>query len=467
MDQIYSPGAGHLPPAGVLPGREDILATWESMVARVSAEGRPRASDLVLTGNRGIGKTVTMKRCVEVAEAQGYVTLAFQATEDTTLSAALLEGTRQHLEQGQTFWAKAGRALSRISGISLGFASIDLAQDNPLPDGNADPYNATAIGNALSELATQIRDHQDGSGGIVITIDEFQAAAGPDIRTIGAVLNHLNNRHSSAPVVFIASGLPSTMAAMMGPDPEHPRISNPSRLFRLEEPSQYLTREEVELALRAPALAAGGDWHQLAIAKVYEATRGYPAHLQVVAAAAWSHAAGPTVALSDVEASLPAARAEVDRMYNQPRWGAMGEVQKAYVTALALCGGQARSGKIAAMIGRSTTAASGTRDALIRRGDIFAPRDGWVSLAQPLMTDFAPLAYRGTYRENPTLPSLPDMARDRDTYRDARERLPQEPELSDDAVRALMDPPTSPGAIGERRRPPKLDGSPGQPGPSR
>ncbi|MEJ7831472.1 MAG: ATP-binding protein [Nocardioides sp.] len=449
MDQIYTPGAGHLPPTGRLPGREHILEAWQRMLVQVTEAGRPRVRDVVLVGNRGVGKTVTMKRCVQLAEQTGYVRLAFQASRDTTMVAALLEQARHQAEHQGGAWERVVRRLSRISGGSLGIAGVSVAvdktaQESPTPD----PYNSTAIANAIGELATAIK-RESGRGGVVIAVDEFQAASGEDIRALGGLLNHLNNWHAEAPVVFVATGLPSTMSAMIGPDAHNPRISNPGRLFVMEDLSQYLSSDQVAEALRGPALSVGGDWEEGAIQAVVDATAGYPAQLQVVAAAAWSHARPPLVREGDVAATLNLAQAEVDRMYNEPRWQALAPLQKAYITALSLAGGEARSGQLAAMLGRTTPQVSVMRDALIKSGDIFKSSEGWVALAQPLLATYAPLAYRATLRDEPTLPTIQDMADRRDTYRDGR-TVHAEPELSDDEVRALMSP-RHPGREQQRR----------------
>ena len=59
MDPItnpYAPGAGQRPPE--LAGRDDQLQTFDVVLKRVAA-GRPDRS-LVLTGLRGVGKTVLL-----------------------------------------------------------------------------------------------------------------------------------------------------------------------------------------------------------------------------------------------------------------------------------------------------------------------------------------------------------------------------------------------------------------------
>lgn len=443
MEQIYSPGAGHLPEDDRLPGREHIIDSWRTMLAGLSAKGRPRARDLVLTGHRGVGKTVTMKACLNACEKAGYARLEFQATPDTTLAAALASAAEAYAANTADTWTKAARLLSRLSGsIGLGPVSLEVANapdSAPAGDRAADPYNASAIARAVADLARAEQRRNDGRGGVVIAIDELQAAAPADIRTIGAILNHLNNFASDAPVAFIAAGLPNTSKEMIGPlnkqEPK-PRISNPSRLFVFEELSAHLKPTDTERALREPAQEHGCDWTPEAVAVVTAETGGYPAHLQALAAATWTRAAGPLVEANDVETAVPDARAEIARMYFDDRWAVLGPVQRAYITALALAGGEAQSGKIAAMLGRKTTGLSETRESLIDKGEIFAPRDGWVALAQPMIATYAPFRYREVDIDAHNLPTLVDMADARDKYVDRRTSA--DAALTDDQVRSLI-----------------------------
>lgn len=94
--QIYSPGAGHVPPGDPLPGRAAIESAWTNMLSDVAYRGRAGARDLVLTGNRGVGKTVVMKQLARHAEAAGYARLAFQASSRSTLSLSLQQAISAH-----------------------------------------------------------------------------------------------------------------------------------------------------------------------------------------------------------------------------------------------------------------------------------------------------------------------------------------------------------------------------------
>lgn len=443
--QIYAPGAGHVPPGGSLPGREELLRSWDNLLGNVTLRGRVGARDLVLTGNRGVGKTVAMKHCAAIAERHGYARLAFQASREATLSAALQEAVAAHPRAGEAGWAAAVQTLRRITGASVGVAGVS-ASISRQPDeslAQPDPYNTTAIANALAGLAATIKDRdRQKRGGVLLCIDELQMSAPRDLEALGGVLNHLNNWHPEAPVVFVAAGLPNTLQRMMG-SPEHPLISNPARLFMFEPLKQYLTLEQTESALRPAARQHGADWTPEAARAVHDATQGYPAHVQVLAAATWSHAPRSPITAADVRAAEPIAQAEVARMYLVPRWEQMSGLQRAYLTAISMCDTPTETGRVAAMLGRRTTDLSRAREALLRAGDIYSTGVGRISLAQPLMRAFAPHQYHATVERTSGLPTLREMSQARDSWVDGR-RAPREP-LTPEEIRQLSSPPSSSG----------------------
>src|SRR5215210_6765320 len=84
MDPIrnpFSPGAGSPPPE--LVGRDSILEEARILLARVKAK-KPEKS-LLLTGLRGVGKTVLLNDIEGLARANGYRTVAIEAHEDKAL----------------------------------------------------------------------------------------------------------------------------------------------------------------------------------------------------------------------------------------------------------------------------------------------------------------------------------------------------------------------------------------------
>src|SRR5664280_1648165 len=84
MDPIqnpYAPGAGQRPPE--LAGRDDQLRQFDVVLERI-ARGRPERS-LVLTGLRGVGKTVLLNAMRSAAVRRGWGTGKLEARPDQPL----------------------------------------------------------------------------------------------------------------------------------------------------------------------------------------------------------------------------------------------------------------------------------------------------------------------------------------------------------------------------------------------
>jgi Cdc6-like AAA superfamily ATPase len=88
MDPIknpFSPGAGSPPPE--LVGRDPILEQARILLGRIKAK-RPEKS-MLLTGLRGVGKTVLLNEIERQAKATGYRTIGIEAHEDKPLGPLL------------------------------------------------------------------------------------------------------------------------------------------------------------------------------------------------------------------------------------------------------------------------------------------------------------------------------------------------------------------------------------------
>ncbi|MCW2581741.1 MAG: uncharacterized protein JWQ53_531, partial [Klenkia sp.] len=106
MDPVrnpYAPGAGQRPPE--LAGRDTELSAFDVVLERIAA-GRPERS-LVLTGLRGVGKTVLLNQLRSAAIARGWGTGKIEARPDqslrrpvsSALHMALRELGRRHGDQ--------------------------------------------------------------------------------------------------------------------------------------------------------------------------------------------------------------------------------------------------------------------------------------------------------------------------------------------------------------------------------
>ena len=96
MDAVnnpFSPGAGSPPPE--LVGRDPILEQARVLLGRIKQKRAEKS--LLLTGLRGVGKTVLLGEIKRLAEKNGYLTIFVEAHEDKALGPLLVPHLRSLL----------------------------------------------------------------------------------------------------------------------------------------------------------------------------------------------------------------------------------------------------------------------------------------------------------------------------------------------------------------------------------
>lgn len=401
----YTPGAGHTPP--VLAGRDRLLRDWELMLNDVVVDGRVRAQDTILSGPRGVGKTVTVTAYAQRAADQGFEVVNLQAVAGQAgLVDALLQRARTRLDEGAGAWQRARKAFERIGGVNLTVAGFGAGLSTHEPTPATAARDAASLADALTSLADEVRKDAP-SGGLLVTVDEMQVASAPDLALVAATLHRLNVDHPAAVVLFAGTGLPFTPEVL-----RQAGVTHPDRLFVLEPIPLTLEPDDARHAVVEPARHRGVAWAPEAAELLVEVSNGYPAHLQLFAHAAWTTADGPArITLADVETALPRVASELERRSLGPRWDRITDRQMEFLAALALHGGQASSAAVAATLGRTQQELSWLRRELIDEGDVYSPKRGRLAMAVPLFTRYVLTRYERTRPDaSADLLSLEQMA---------------------------------------------------------
>ena len=118
----YAPGAGTPPPA--LVGRDEVIETADIALRRLLSA---RASQhLLITGLRGVGKTVLLGKLAALAEHVGYRVIRVEAVGGDDTLRSVLRQARRIVEEFDAS-AKVGRALRSIESVSLTVAGTGVA----------------------------------------------------------------------------------------------------------------------------------------------------------------------------------------------------------------------------------------------------------------------------------------------------------------------------------------------------
>ncbi len=358
----YAPGAGTPPPA--LVGRDPIIDATEVSLRRVIAT---RSSQhRIITGLRGVGKTVLLGKLGAIGEQVGYRVIRVEAVGgDDTLRSLLRQAQRilQDLEHSTA----VSRALRSIESVSVTLAGAGLAIER-----HAASPDREALADVIIELAKVAADHELG---ILLTIDEAQLMDGNDLRRLLAGIHRCGQ--DGLPMFCILAGLPNLVGVVA-------KASTYSeRMFTVAELGP-LTPEQVARAIAEPAQEIGVSWSQGATDAIVDLTDGFPFFVQTWAYHTWNTARDEPISATDVERASPHAGLALDSSFFAARIARIPASEVAYVQALASLGpGPHRSGDVAEALDKSTPQVGAFRDRLIDEGVIYSPRYGWVEFAIP------------------------------------------------------------------------------------
>lgn len=386
LENPYRPGAGTAPPA--LAGRKPLIDEFKLAVAR-AVRGKPGKS-LIPTGLRGVGKTVLLKRfAVEAGDAGAHVA-SLEASENGAFLAQL-SATVRSLLLGLDRLGAASEAIHRALRVLKSF-SLTLPGDVRLGIAVEPEVGYADSGSLARDLidvfvATGQAAAARGSCAVV-AIDELQYVEGAEL---GALIMALHRTtQEDLPIVLVATGLPQ-LPAVAGD-----AKSYAERLFafpRIGQLDAHAAREAIEL----PSHERGVTFEPEAIKMVVERTGGYPYFLQEWAHDAWNRGVGNRIAAMDIHAIQGDVEERLDRDFFSVRFDRLTPQERSYLRALAEFGTSARSGQIAARLGRAVASVAPLRDTLIRKGMLYSPAHGLTAYTVPLFDEFMK-------RAAPTLP---------------------------------------------------------------
>ena len=295
---------------------------------RIGRDGRSQ----MLTGLRGVGKTVLLNEFEQLADARGFFHEHIEVSEDGDLPTRLAAAFRRVLlsmDAKRRIGVRALRALGVLKAFSLRLPDgSELSIDVDAVHGPADSGDlATDLAGLFVELGEVARDHDTG---VLITIDELHYV-GRD--TLEALIMGLHRASQlSLPITIAGAGLPS-LASLTGE-----AKSYAERMFTYPV-IDSLAGDQPKDALSLPAADEGVAWEEDALQLVVDATKGYPYFLQEFGKQAWNVANGPNViTLDDVDRSIPVATAELDDGFFRVRTGKTSDPERAYLRAMAELG---------------------------------------------------------------------------------------------------------------------------------
>lgn len=353
MQNPFKPTAGATPPD--LVGRAGLLDEFEYGLRQGS--GAPGLLTII-TGARGIGKTVMLSAAEDIARNHGWAVISRTANPG--------------------FLAKIGDDMLRL---------LDELGDGP-PSRKITAFSAAGFGLTTELPRERIPDWrrtgeellgllQASGTGLVITIDEIHAVDRAEISQLASDVQHLIRQ--GLPIGLIFAGLPSAVSDLLN-EGVATFLRRADRINLHEAAITEVTESYRELFSRS-----GIDVSPAHVTEAAEATEGYPFLIQLVGYYLWMEAdkAGWTLNEDNVRMAIKASQRRNTLVVVESALSDISEKDRAFLDAMAGQDGASTAAQIGHAIGSKPNVVSKYRNRLIAAGLIESAGYGKVDFAIP------------------------------------------------------------------------------------
>lgn len=384
MDKIknpFSPGAGSPPPE--LAGRDTVLEQARILLGRVKSKRSEKS--LLLTGLRGVGKTVLLNAIEQIARDQDYRTILVEAHGGKSLAVLLAPHLRRLLFDldriaGAGDKARRGIAVlkSFVSAIKLKVGDFDIGIDIEPESGSADSgdleVDLPSLFVAVAEAA------QERNTAVAIFIDEIQYFNANELSALIMAMHKMQQRQ--LPLVLIGAGLP-ILPALAGESKSYAE-----RLFNFPDIGPLAEPDAIK-ALQDPVQDAGESFDNDALHQIFYLTKGYPYFLQEWGYQSWNQALVSPIGLKVIQETSELVSKRLDDNFFRVRFDRLTPREKTFLRGMAELGeGPYRTGDIAETLGTKINILGPVRASLIKKGMVYSPSHGDMAFTVPLFNEF-------------------------------------------------------------------------------
>lgn len=376
----YSPGSGRRPPE--LVGRTGELASFATILARTKHQMVSRG--MVLTGLRGVGKTVLLNEMAQQATREGWLIVQLEARREPTGAAAVRRMLARELVSAAralrppTLSTRMRTAFSTISAFNASVAATGVSLGVEVQPGRADSGD-TEID--LIELVEDVSGAVAEEGrGFGLFVDEMQDLDGDTMAGLLAAQHQAGQR--DLPFYIIGAGLPNL-----------PRVLTDARSYaeRLFDyrPIRKLSRADAAHALVEPAERYGAQFSEAALEILLDAADGYPYFIQEYGQAIWNLSPTKVFSEDDARAAVRFGLEHLDGGFFRARWERATPAERRFLRAMAEDhDAPSQTSDVARRVGLKITSLGPSRANLMAKGLVYAPEHGLVAYTVPGMASY-------------------------------------------------------------------------------
>jgi hypothetical protein len=380
----YRPGNGIDPP--YLGDRAEQI---EAVRAFLRDPRHPR--NVLITGLRGVGKTVLLNHIQGEAEGAGWLVVDREFSETDVEPDAFANALLTDVNRALRRLSLSARLKERASQLlqaaidSVGALTVSYGEFKVSVDTKRSKAPQRRLDDDLKEALMRISElcQKSEYKGLVLRYDEFHVVRERyGAPTLSALLSATSAvQQHSLPLMLMLCGLPQVVDNLARSKSYSERMFATLELGNLRPP-------EDRAAFVDPAVRLGRRYADEVVEAVMVDSGGYPFFIQVYGDALWSGSHGETIAMADFRRLRPRILATLDSGFFRARYVRASPNERQLMRNIATFGETATIEQLQKVSGRRNNEIQPTVSALIQKGLVYRPERARIAFTAPMFGAF-------------------------------------------------------------------------------
>ncbi len=381
----YRPGNGLDPP--YLGDREEQI---EAVRAFLKNHRHPR--NVLITGLRGVGKTVLLNHLQGEAEEAGWLVVDREFSEPDVEPAAFANAlltdvnrALRRLSLSTRLKDKAAHllqaAIDSVGALTVSYGEFKVSVDTKRRRSEPQRRLDDDLREALMRICELCQKSE--YKGLVLRYDEFHVVRErPGTPTLSALLSATSAvQQHGLPLMLMLCGLPPVVDNLARSKSYSERMFATQELGNLRPP-------EDRAALVDPAVRLGRRYADEVVDAVMEDSGGYPFFIQVYGDALWTGSHAEMISMTDFRRLRPRILTTLDAGFFRARYVRASPNERQLMRNIATFGESATIEQLQQASGRRNNEIQPTVSALIQKGLVYRPERARIAFTAPMFGAF-------------------------------------------------------------------------------